>query len=431
VQVRPDGTGDGQPAASRQAEVFRRPGIHELRVLADALRAETVGGALLLLATAVALILANTPASAAYYHLQHLEIGPSALHLHLGLEEWAADGLLAIFFFVAGLELKRELVAGEMRHLSTALVPVVAAIGGMVVSTSVYLLFNAGHPTAGGWAIPCATDIAFALAVLAVTGRFLPAALRAFLLTLAVVDDIGAILVIAVVYTSSIKVLPLVAAGGLAALFWLLQRLRFTHWWVMVPLAVVIWALVHESGIHATVAGVVLGLLVPVTVPGDEDSPDETPAEHLEHLIRPLSAGFAVPAFAFLAAGLTVSAGSLQQVFTGRGGLGIIVGLIVGKAVGVFGGAYLTARFTHARLSPELSWPDVFAVAALSGIGFTVALLISDLAFGESSARTTIAKTAVVVASLVASLIGFGLLTLRNRHYRVLRAAEEATSRLS
>ena len=182
-----------------------------------------------------ALVLANTPARHAYYDLQHLEVGPRALGLHIDLEEWAADGLLAIFFFVAGLELKRELVTGEMRHLSAALVPVMAALGGMVVPAVVYLAVNAGHPTAHGWAIPCATDIAFALAVLAVTGRFLPAALRAFLLTLAVVDDIGAILVIAVVYTSSIKVLPLVAAIALLAVFWLLQRIRFTRWWARAP----------------------------------------------------------------------------------------------------------------------------------------------------------------------------------------------------
>jgi NhaA family Na+:H+ antiporter len=407
-----------------QREVFRRPGIHELRVLADALRAETVGGALLLLATAAALILANTPASSAYYHLQHLEIGPSAVHLHLGLEEWAADGLLAIFFFVAGLELKRELVAGEMRRLSAALVPVLAAIGGMVVPAIVYLLINAGHPTARGWAIPCATDIAFALAVLAVTGRFLPAALRAFLLTLAVVDDIGAIIVIAVAYTSSIKILPLAGAVVLLGLFWLLQRLRFTHWWLIVPLAVVIWALVHASGVHATVAGVALGLLVPVSVAGQDGSP----AERLEHQIRPLSAGLAVPAFALLSAGLTLSASSLREVLTGRGGLGVLAGLVAGKAIGVFAGAYLTARFSRARLSPELSWADVLAVAVLSGVGFTVSLLISDLAFGASSAHATIAKTAVVLASVLASLLACGLLVLRNRHYRQLRAAETAAT---
>ncbi len=417
MRRRRDGGSDG-------AVVFRRPGARELGVLADALRAETVGGALLLLATVVALILANTPARTAYYHLQHLEVGPSALGLHLGLEEWAADGLLAIFFFVAGLELKRELVAGEMRRLSAALVPVLAAIGGMVGPAIVYLLINAGHPTARGWAIPCATDIAFALAVLAVTGRFLPAALRAFLLTLAVVDDIGAIIVIALAYTSSIKILPLAGAAILLGLFWLLQRLRFTHWWLTVPLAVVIWALVHESGVHATVAGVALGLLVPVSVAGEDGSP----AERLEHLVRPVSAGLAVPAFALLSAGLAVSASSLREVFTGRGGLGVLAGLVAGKAIGVFAGAFLTARFTRARLSPELSWADVLAVAVLSGVGFTVSLLISDLAFGEGTAHATIAKTAVVLASVLASLLACGLLVLRNRHYRQLRTAECAAT---
>src|SRR5580698_2900450 len=389
------GTGMQRRRPADGGTIFGRPGGRELRIVADALRAETMGGALLLLATVLALILANTPARTAYDHFQHLQVGPSALGLHLSLEEWAADGLLAIFFFVAGLELKRELVAGEMRRLSAALVPVLAAIGGMVVPAIVYLLINAGHPTARGWAIPCATDIAFALAVLAVTGRFLPAALRAFLLTLAVVDDIGAIIVIAVAYTSTIRLLPLVAAAILLAVFWYLQRVRFTAWWLNVPLALVIWALVHASGVHATVAGVALGLLVPVTVAGRPESP----AEHLEHLVRPLSAGLAVPAFALLAAGITISASTLQQVFTGRAGIGILAGLIAGKALGVFGGAYLTARFTRGQLSEGLAWADIFAVAVLSGIGFTVSLLISDLAFGPYSAAAGVAKMAVLLAS--------------------------------
>src|SRR5580698_7463583 len=419
------GTGMQRRRPADGGTIFGRPGGSELRIVADALRAETMGGALLLLATVLALILANTPARTAYYQLQHLAIGPSALGLHLNLEAWAADGLLAIFFFVAGLELKRELVAGEMRHLSAALVPVMAAIGGMVVPAIIYLLINAGHSTARGWAIPCATDIAFALAVLAVTGRFLPAALRAFLLTLAVVDDIGAIIVIAVAYTSSIKVAALAGAVILLVVFWLLQRLRFTRWWITVPLAVVIWALVHESGVHATVAGVALGLLVPVTVTGT----DESPAERLEHLVRPVSAGLAVPAFALLSAGLALSASSLHEVVTGRGGLGVLAGLIAGKALGVFGGAYLTARFTRARLSPGLAWADVLGVAVLSGVGFTVSLLISDLAFGEGSAHATTAKTAVVLASVLASLLACGLLVMRNRHYRELRAAEPGPAR--
>jgi Na+:H+ antiporter, NhaA family len=400
--------------------LFRPPGAREIGVLTDALRAETVGGALLLAATVIALILANTPARHWYENLQHVEIGPSALVLHLSLEQWAADGLLAIFFFVAGLELKRELVAGEMRRLSAALVPMVAAVSGMALSALIYLAINAGHPTVRGWAVPSATDIAFALAVLAVTGRYLPPALRAFLLTLAVVDDIGAIIVIAVAYTSSIKVVPLAGGVILLAVFWLLQRSRLTWWWLTVPLAIVIWALVHASGVHATVAGVALGLLIPVTVADRAESP----AERLEHLVRPVSAGFAVPAFALLSAGLVVSASTLRAVFTSPGGLGVLAGLIAGKTIGVFCGAYLTARFTRAHLSPELDWPDILAVATLSGIGFTVSLLISDLAFGPYSATTDTAKTAVVVASLIAGLLGCTLLGLRNAHYRRLRESE-------
>jgi Na+:H+ antiporter, NhaA family len=403
--------GDGR------APVFRSPGARELGVLADALRAETVGGGLLLAATVTALILANTPARHWYESLQHLQVGPAALVLHLSLEEWAADGLLAIFFFVAGLELKRELVVGEMRRPSAALVPMVAAVSGMVLAAVIYLAINAGQATARGWAVPSATDIAFALAVLAVTGRYLPPALRAFLLTLAVVDDIGAIIVIAVAYTSSIRVLPLAGGVVLLAVFWLLQRFRLTWWWLTVPLAIVIWALVHASGVHATVAGVALGLLIPVTVPGH----GESPAERLEHLIRPVSAGLAVPAFALLSAGLVISASALREVLTSRGGLGVVVALIAGKTIGVFCGAYLTARFTGARLSPELDWPDILAVATLSGIGFTVSLLISDLAFGPYSPQADIAKTAVVLASLIAGVLGCTLLGLRNAHYRRLR----------
>ena len=413
-----------RPREGGDGVLFRPPGARELRILLDALRTETVGGGLLLGATILALILANSGASDWYRHLQHLAFGPAALDLHLSLEAWTADGLLAIFFFIAGLELKRELVAGEMRHLSAAVVPVAAALGGMVLPALIYLAINVGHPTVHGWAIPSATDLAFALAVLAVTGRFLPAALRAFLLTLAVVDDIGAIIVIAAAYSGSIRLRPLTAAALLLAVFWLLQRIRLTKWWLTVPLAVLIWALVHASGVHATVAGVALGLLIPVTASSD----DESAAERLEHAVRPISAGLAVPAFALLSAGLTVSASALREVVTGRIGIGVLAGLIIGKAVGVFGAGYLTARFTRARLSPELDWADIFAVAVLSGIGFTVSLLISDLAFGAYSATANLAKTAVLLASLTSSTLAFGLLMMRNSHYRRLRTQEGGAS---
>jgi NhaA family Na+:H+ antiporter len=409
----------GRPAGNCEAEVFQRPGARELRLLADALRAETVGGGLLMAAIVVALILANTGARHWYVHMQHIAIGPAALLLHMSLESWAADGLLAIFFFVAGLELKRELVAGEMRRPAAALVPVAAAIGGMVLPALIYLAINLGHPTVAGWAIPANSDLALALAVLAVTGRFLPAALRAFLLTLVVVGDIGAIIVIAVVYAGHIRVLPLAGAAALLAVFWLLRR-RLTWWWLTVPLAIVIWALVHAAALHATVAGVALGLLIPVTGNGK----DSSPAERLEHLVRPVSAGLAVPAFALLSAGLVISGGSLREVVTGRLGIGVLAGLLIGKTAGVFGTAYLTARYTRAHLSPELDWADILAVAVLSGIGFTVSLLISDFAFGPYSASANSAKIAVLMASVVASLLACALLLMRNSHYCRLRMAE-------
>ena len=407
------------PLGNGDAEVFPRPGARELRLLLDALRAETVGGGLLIAGMVVALILASTGAHDWYVHVQHIAIGPAALLLHLSLESWAADGLLAIFFFVAGLELKRELVAGEMRRPAAAVVPVAAAIGGMVVPALVYLAINAGHPTMAGWAIPSSSDLALALAVLAITGRFLPVALRAFLLTLVVVEDIGAIIVIAVVYTGSVRVLPLAGAAVLVVVFWLLQRRRLTAWWLTVPLAVVIWALVHAAAVHATVAGVVLGLLIPVT-----DDNGDSPAERLEHLIRPVSAGLAVPAFALLSAGVVISGSSLREAVTGRLGIGVLAGLVIGKSVGVFGTAYLTARYTRAHLSPGLDWADILAVAVLSGIGFTVSLLITDFAFGPYSAAANTAKIAVLLASVVASMFACALLVARNSHYRRLRMAE-------
>lgn len=409
-----------RPAGNGDAEIFQRPGVRELRLLADALRAETVGGGLLIAAIVVALILANTGAHTWYVHLQHIALGPAALLLHLSLETWAADGLLAIFFFVAGLELKRELVAGEMRRPAAAVVPVAAAIGGMVLPALIYLAINLGHPALGGWAVPSSSDLALALAVLAITGRFLPAALRAFLLTLVVVEDIGAILVIAVVYTGSVRLLPLAGSIVLLAVFWLLQRRRLTAWWLTVPLAVVIWALVHAAAVHATVAGVALGLLIPVTGNGK----DESPAERIEHLIRPVSAGLAVPAFALLSAGVVISGSSLRAVVTSRLGIGVLAGLVIGKAVGIFGTAYLTARFTRAHLSPGLDWADILAAAVLCGIGFTVSLLISDLAFGPYSAAANIAKIAVLVASVLSSMFACALLLARNSHYRRLRMAE-------
>jgi NhaA family Na+:H+ antiporter len=392
----------------------RLPGA-ETRYLAALLRQETVGGALLLAAAAVAVVWASSPWADGYERLRHTVVGPALLHLDLTLEQWTSDGLLAVFFFVAGLELKRELVLGSLRDRAAAALPVVAAFTGMVVPALVYLAVSQGDPSARmGWAIPMATDIAFALAVLAVLGSALPTPLRAFLLTLAVVDDLGAILVIAVAFTSQLRLLPLVLAGLGVALWAFLQHRRLTPGWLLVPLAVVVWALVHDSGVHATVAGVALGLLTRVR---RDDGEDEAPAERLEHLVGPVSAGIAVPLFALFAAGVSARPADLRSAVADTAAVAVVAGLVVGKFVGVLGGAYLTARFTRARLDPSLSWSDLAGVSLLAGMGFTVSLLIADLSFDEPS-RGAHVTTGVLVGSLLAATLAAVVLRARQRHYR-------------
>ncbi|MFD5182284.1 Na+/H+ antiporter NhaA [Streptomyces sp. NPDC058372] len=401
---------------------FTRPPLRERLRLADALRTETVGGILLLLAAVAALIWANT-ASGSYAAVRDFHLGPAVLGLDLSIGHWAADGLLAVFFFVAGVELKRELVAGELRDPRRALLPVVAAVCGMVAPALVYVVVNvAGGGALTGWAVPTATDIAFALAVLAVLGTSLPSALRAFLLTLAVVDDLLAILIIAVFFTSDLNFLALGGAVVGLALFWFLLRTGVRGWYVYVPLAVTVWALMYNSGIHATIAGVAMGLMLRCTT---REGEEHSPGERVEHLVRPVSAGFAVPLFALFAAGVSVSGGALTDIFTRPETLGVVLGLVVGKTVGIFGGTWLTTRFTRASLSDDLAWPDVFAVASLAGIGFTVSLLIGELAFSDDPVLADEIKASVLVGSLTATLLATVLLRLRNAKYRKLWETEE------
>ncbi|WP_405671148.1 Na+/H+ antiporter NhaA [Streptomyces sp. NBC_01530] len=405
-------------------KVLGRLSLPERTFVADALRTETVGGVLLLVAAIAALIWANIPAlHDSYESVSHFHLGPEAIGLNLSVEHWAADGLLAVFFFVAGIELKRELVAGDLRDPRAAALPVAAALCGMAVPALVYTLTNiTGDGSLQGWAVPTATDIAFALAVLAVIGTSLPSALRAFLLTLAVVDDLFAILIIAVFFTSSIDFAALGGAAVGLAVFWLLLRKGVRGWYVYVPLALVIWALMYNSGVHATIAGVAMGLMLRChRLEGERHSP----GEHVEHLVRPLSAGLAVPLFALFSAGVTVSGGALGDVFAKPETLGIVLGLVVGKTLGIFGGTWLTARFTRASLSEDVAWADVFAVATLAGIGFTVSLLIGELAFDGNAVLTDEAKAAVLIGSLVAATLATVLLKMRNAKYRRLCEDEE------
>ena len=410
----------------RTQNVLSRGSWAEARRIADLLRQETIGGALLLAASVVALSWANSPWADQYQAMTGFTAGPSALHLDLSLATWAADGLLAIFFFVAGLELKREFVAGDLRDPRRAAVPVAAAIGGVAVPALIYTMVNLGGATKG-WAIPTATDIAFALAVLAVVGRFLPSALRTFLLTLAVVDDLLAIVIIAVVYTAHLSVLPLLAALVPLGLFTVLVQRRVRSWWLLLPLAFAAWALVHASGVHPTVAGVLLGFAVPVLRSRRAGGPEAGPglAEHFEHRFRPVSAGVAVPIFALMSAGVAIGGfGGLGSALSDRVALGIMVGLVVGKPIGITLATWLTARFTRAKIDDGLSWIDVGGLAVLGGIGFTVSLLIGELAFGAGSAQDDHAKVAVLAGSLIAALLAAVILRLRNRTYRRIYAEE-------
>ncbi len=320
--------------------LFPDPTRAESTFLGDVFRSETVGGAIALFAAAVGVVWANSPWAPGYDAVRHFEVGP------LDLEHWAADGALALFFFVAGLELKRELVVGSLRRPIDAAVPVVAALCGVALPAAVYLLVNglAGDGRTGGWAIPAATDIAFALAVLAVVGSNLPTALRAFLLALAVVDDLLVVAIIAVFFTDQLDLSWLaVAAAGCVAWF-LLQRRRVRGWWIYLPLAVLVWWGVHESGVHATIAGMVLGLLTRVRPAGSESA---SPAEHLEHVLTPISSSVAVPFFALLSAGVALDVGT--GLVTDPVVIGVVLGLVVGKPVGVF--------LRHLRWSPGSPTP--------------------------------------------------------------------------
>lgn len=353
---------------NRRTPFLGRMSLPERNFIAEALRAETVGGVLLLAAAVAALIWANTLGKS-YETVRGFHLGPAALGLDLSLQHWAANGLLAIFFFVAGIELKRELVAGELRDPKAAALPVVAALCGMAMPAVVYFAVNSiGGGSLQGWAVPTATDIAFALAVLAVIGTSLPAALRLPAhprrRRRPLRDPDHRDLLHLEDQLSGARPRPR-RPGAL----YLLLRKGVRGWYVYVPLALVIWGLMENSGVHATIAGVAMGLMLRCT---RHDGETQSPGEHIEHLVRPLSAGFAVPLFALFSAGVSISGGAVHEVFTRPETLGVVLGLVVGKALGIFGGTWCAARFTRAELNPDLKWPDVFAVASLAGIGFTV-----------------------------------------------------------
>ncbi len=418
-----------------------------VRPLQAYLDTEEAGGVLLLLAAAAALIWANiSPGS--YESVWHTELALSLgpWELTNDVQHWINDGLMALFFFVVGLEIKRELVVGELRDLRTAALPAVAALGGMIVPALFYVALNAGGPGSSGWGIPMATDIAFAVGVLALFGRGLPSSLRVFLLSLAIVDDIGAILVIAIFYSEGIAWPALAAAGGFIALIVLAQRASVRLTAVYVVLGVGTWLAVYLSGVHATIAGVALGLITPVLPfqkPGavserarrvadrTADEHDDTDAHHwlglaslsrdavsplarMEHVLHPWTSYVIIPLFALANAGVNLGGGAIEASLTSRVTLGIVLGLVAGKILGITLFSWIAVRLGAARLPSGVGWGQVMAVAAVAGIGFTVSLFIAALAFSDPGILAA-AKVGILGASIMAGVIGAMLLTATRR----------------
>jgi NhaA family Na+:H+ antiporter len=384
---------------------------------------------------------ANSPWSASYETLWEtpVDLTIGSVGFHGDLRALVNEGLMTLFFFVAGLEIKRELVAGELRSWRTASLPAIAAVGGMVVPAALYLAFNAGGPGEAGWGIPMATDIAFAVGVLALVGRRLPSALRVLLLSLAIVDDIGSILVIAIFYSGDLEAGPLLVAAGLLAVLGILRALRIFWLPIIFALGTGVWLAVHDSGVHATIAGVVLGLLAPArplapaTVAREwalDLADDPTPAEltelstlaqdsvslveRLQTLVHPLTSYVVVPIFALANAGVVIELGALGEGTAARVAAGVVVGLVVGKLVGIVVATRLAVGVRLAELPADVTWRHVTGVAGVAGIGFTVSLFVADLAFTEA-ALVDAAKLGVLVASAVAALLGAAILLLTRR----------------
>ena len=417
---------------ARLARYLAQPVVRFLEV-------EAAGGLLLLAATVTALVWASSPWSAGYDSLWSTELSLRAgpVHLDEDLRHWVNDGLMAIFFFVAGLEIKRELVTGQLAARRDAALPVVAAVGGMVVPALLYLAINVGGPGARGWGIPMATDIAFALGVLALLSRRIPPGLSILLLSLAIVDDIGAVTVIAVFYTDTIALEWLAAAVGGLVMVALMRRGRVWSTPAYVAVGVGVWLCTLESGIHATIAGVALGLLTPARphlpqVDADRvadrlsseadvsalevrevafELRESVPvSERLEHLIHPWTSFLIIPLFALANAGIPLSRTALADAAGSAITIGVVVGLVVGKVVGVGLGAWLAVRFGIARLPDGIAWRHILGLSSLAGIGFTVSIFVSGLAFDDPELQQQ-AKIGVLIASTIAAVLG--LLILR------------------
>ncbi|MDO8213803.1 Na+/H+ antiporter NhaA [Conexibacter sp. CPCC 206217] len=379
--------------------------------LSDFLDDEVVGGLVLLLAAIVALVWANSPWSDAYFDLwhTHVDVGIGDAAIDLDLHGWVNDLLMAVFFFVVGMEIKRELVTGELQDRRAAALPAIAAAGGVALPALIFTLIVAGGEAAKGWAIPAATDIAFAVGVLALLGSRVSSGVRLFLLTIAIVDDVIAIAIIAIFYADGLSIgWAAVAIAGLSAVV-LFQRLGVTRMWAYAPLALLVWVAVYESGVHATIAGVALGLLVPARPFRGRDV-----HSRLEHRLHPVSAYAIVPLFALANAGVDFGGGALSDALSSRLTWAVAAALVLGKLIGISGATLLALKLRIGTLPGGMARGQVFGVGALGGIGFTVSLFIADLAFTDPR-LTDAAKVGIFIGSICGGVLGAVLLVRRGR----------------
>ncbi len=372
-------------------------------IIRDFFKMESAGGILLVIAAAIAMTIANSPLN---------ELYQSGLHTYvfgMSISHWINDGLMAVFFLLIGLEVKRELLEGALKSKETAIFPAIAAVGGMLAPALIYVMFNVGNAEAvQGWAIPAATDIAFALGIMALLGKRVPTSLKVFLLALAIIDDLGVVVIIALFYTGELSTSALAVGFAMTAALFVLNSKHVTKLTPYMIVGFILWVAVLKSGVHATLAGVVIGFSIPLKGNAGERSP----LKHMEHALHPYVAFFILPLFAFANAGISLEGVSVEGL-TSMLPLGIALGLFVGKPVGIFSFSWIAVKSGVAKLPEGINFKHIFAVSVLCGIGFTMSIFISSLAFGQANAQfDTYARLGILMGSTTAAIVGYILLRL-------------------
>ncbi|TXZ75577.1 Na+/H+ antiporter NhaA [Vibrio mimicus] len=372
-------------------------------IIRDFFKMESAGGILLVIAAAIAMFIANSSMGEGYQAILHTYV------FGMSISHWINDGLMAVFFLLIGLEVKRELLEGALKSRETAIFPAIAAVGGMLAPALIYVMFNFNDPAAiQGWAIPAATDIAFALGIMALLGKRVPVSLKVFLLALAIIDDLGVVVIIALFYSSDLSTIALTVGFIMTGVLFMLNAKHVTKLSVYLIAGLILWIAVLKSGVHATLAGVVIGFAIPLKGNKGEHSP----LKHLEHALHPYVAFGILPLFAFANAGISLQGVSIDGL-TSMLPLGVALGLFLGKPLGIFSFSWAAVKLGVAQLPEGINFKHIFAVSVLCGIGFTMSIFISSLAFGQANATyDTYARLGILMGSTTAALLGYALLRL-------------------